>query len=134
MADTPSQPQSIHPDEYQADLNPNLMAGQNTGSVGDHPEKDAQTAYDVKDVHRRMRGFSDDELKQIPVVPTGSRLEQGATYLDLLNPGQGEITAQGNMEAGSNTCYVPKSEVDYQLWNRLRGVEDPERVGQGDDR
>jgi hypothetical protein len=35
----------------------------------------------------------------------------------------------GNMEAGPEHSYVPKSEVDYQLWNRLLDIRTPERVG-----
>ncbi len=38
-----------------------------------------------------------------------------------------EFKATSGMEAGR--LIVPKSEVDYQLWNRLRGVTDPARTG-----
>ena len=31
--------------------------------------------------------------------------------------------------AGPANWYVPKTEVDYQLWNRLIGVHNPERLG-----
>lgn len=34
----------------------------------------------------------------------------------------------GGMEAGANNWYVPKTEVSYWLWNRLIGVENPERL------
>jgi hypothetical protein len=37
------------------------------------------------------------------------------------------------MQAGANDRYVPKSEVDYQLWNRLIGIDNPERLGEADD-
>ncbi|MBD2247419.1 hypothetical protein [Nostoc sp. FACHB-888] len=40
------------------------------------------------------------------------------------------LTAMGGMEAGSNNWYVPKTEVSYQLWNRLIGVQNPERLDQ----
>lgn len=36
----------------------------------------------------------------------------------------------GGMEATDNNWYVPKSEVSYQLWNRLIGVQNPERLGE----
>jgi hypothetical protein len=38
------------------------------------------------------------------------------------------------MEAGAGKLIVPKSEVDYQLRNRLRGATGPARTGtvQGD--
>ena len=80
-----------------------------------------------------MPGFSDDELKQITILPPGSRLEQGAVYIDLHDARREEIKARGDMEAGPQNLYVPKTEIDYQLWNRLIGVTNPERLGQADD-
>ena len=80
-------------------------------------------------VHRQFHGFSDDELKRIPLLPQGTRLEQGATYVDLNDPQLREIKALGSMKAGQYNWYVPKSEVDYQLWNRLIGITNPERLG-----
>ena len=122
-----------HPDEYQQDLNPDAMAGQNFGLEGPHAEKDAPTARDIKEIHNQFPHLTNDELQQLPVLPEGSRLEQGAVYIDLRAIGSGEIKATGDMEAGPGNWYVPKSEVDYQLWNRLIGVENPERTGQADD-
>ncbi|HEX9987624.1 MAG TPA: hypothetical protein VGE45_03995 [Chloroflexia bacterium] len=131
-ASTPSEP---HPEKYQGDLNPEPMAGLNEGVLGEHPEKgdNVRTAYDVKELHRRLQDFQDDDLKQIPVLPDESRLEQGATYIDLGEDDPQEFTARGDMLAGKHNCYVPKSEVDYQLWNRLIGVDNPERTGEADD-
>jgi len=123
-------PSTKHPPEYQRDLNPDAAAGINYGSVGPHPEKDnPRTAYDVKEAHRLLRDFTDDQLKQIPILPVGSRLEQDATYLDLADPDRREFKATSGMDAGPGRLIVPKSEVDYQLWNRLRGVADPARTG-----
>jgi len=130
----PPQPGAQHPDEWRADLNPNPLAGQNIGAAGPHPEKDAPTAYDLKDLHRRLRELPDDDLKQIPVVPQGSRLEQGATYIDLAQDEPHEFKATGAMTAERHHCFVPKSEVDYQLWNRLIGVTEPERLGLASER
>ncbi|HXG91940.1 MAG TPA: hypothetical protein VNN73_06165 [Blastocatellia bacterium] len=118
-----------HPQQYQRDLSPNAMAGQNIASAGAHPEKSARTAYDIKPVHAKLRHLLDDDLKQIPVMPTGARLEQGATYFDLNHPERGEITATGEMVAEEDNWYVPKSEVHYNLWNLLIGVDNPERLG-----
>jgi len=67
------------------------------------------------------------------VLPQGSRLEQGAKYIDLKDPERKEFTAMGSMEAGSDNWYVPKTEVDYQLWNRLTGVQNPERLGEANE-
>lgn len=124
------EPGDQHPDEWRGDLNPNRLAGQNHGPRTARHEKLARTAYDVKPLHRRLHGFTDDMLKQIPVLDTGTRLQQGATYIDLNDPDAREFTATGDMEAGPDTYIVPKDEVDYQLWNMLIGVDNPERIGQ----
>lgn len=118
------------PDEFQQDLNPDPMAGQNHGLEGSHPEKDAPNASEIKELHSLLEGYTNSDLKQIPVLPQGSRLEQGAKYIDLNDPERKEFTAMGNMEAGRDNYYVPKTEVDYQLWNRLTGVQNPERLGE----
>ena len=110
-----------HPEPYRQDLNPEAMAGQNIGLGETRPSNNAPTAYDVKPVHRQLHAFSDDELKLIPILPEGSRLEQGATYIDLTNLDIGEFTATGDMRAGPNNCIVAKKIVPYTLWNRLIG-------------
>jgi len=118
-----------HPAEYQKDMNPEAAAGINYGGVGPHPEKgEHKTAYDLKEVHRRLGNYTDDQLKRIPILPEGSRLEQDATYLDLADPEPKEFKATSGMHARSGQFLVPKSEVDYPLWNRLRGVTDPART------
>jgi hypothetical protein len=124
-------PDQQHPEGPQQDPNPDANAGQNYGLIGPHPEKDnPRTAYDVKDVHNRLRDYTDDELKQIPVLPAGARLEQGATYLDLRSPTPQEFSALGDQEAGPDNLYVPKTDVPYELWNRLIGVSNPYRTGE----
>ena len=123
-------PGDKHPPEYQQDLNPDAAAGINYGRVGPDPGKDnPRTAYDVKEAHRNLSHFTDDQLKQIPVLAAGTRLEQDATYMDLADPARREFKATSGMEAKSHSLLVPKKEVDYQLWNRLRGVTDPARIG-----
>ena len=126
-------PGDQHPEEWRRDLNPDALAGQNIGAAGPQAAKQAATAYEVKEVHRQFHGFSDDELKRIPILPQGARLEQGATYVDLQDPRLDEFTATGDMAAGPNNWYVPKREVDYQLWNRLIGIANPERLGDADE-
>jgi hypothetical protein len=135
MAETQKQgrPTDRKQDEWQQDLNPQPSAGLNYGLEGQHPEKAAPNAYEIKELHSLLEGYTDDELKQIIVLPRGSRLEQGAKYIDLMDPERKELTAMSGMEAGENNWYVPKTEVGYQLWNRLRGVENPERLGEGND-
>jgi hypothetical protein len=127
-------PDLKHPEPWQSDLNPDALAGQNVGVLGPHPADDARTAYDLKDLHRRLRDLGDEQLKSIPVLLVGSRLEQGATYIDLRALDCHEFRALGNMEAGPEHWYVLKDQVDYVLWNRLIGVHHPERLGEAAER
>jgi hypothetical protein len=113
------QPSDRKLDEWQRDLNPNLNAGQNAGLHASQSEKEVPTAYDIKLLHEYLSEFNDEELKQIPVVPQGCRLKQGATYIDLMDRSRQEFTAMGDMEASRDNYYVPKTEVNYELWNRL---------------
>ena len=115
---------------FERDLHPNPHGGQNFGPDSGNT---VVSAYDVKDLNRGLPNLTDDELKQISVVREGDQLEQGAVYFDLNNPGQGEFKARGDMIAETGTRLVPKSAVDYQLWNALIGVDNPERLGFADD-
>jgi hypothetical protein len=118
-----------HPAEWQADLNPHHMAGQNIGERAGEREQGLPTAFDVKEAHRALRrDFADDELRQIPILTEGQRLEQGATYLDIRDPGRREFTALGGMQAEPDGWYVPKDAVPYSIWNRLTGVRNPDRI------
>jgi hypothetical protein len=109
---------------YEPDLHPDDRAGQN------QPRDDATvSAFDLKDVHDRLGDLPDDVLKQIPVLRTGTRLDEGATYIDLAQSDPQEFTGMNNLVAEPHNCYVDKSMVDYELWNRLIGVDDPYRLG-----
>jgi hypothetical protein len=122
------QTESRHPPEWAGDLNPDQMAGQNIGEPARQAHRERRSARDHKELNRALSDrFSDDELGQITVLRPGDRLQQGATYMDLRDPERREFTATGEMEAGE--AIVPKDEVPYQVWNRLRGVDDPERTG-----
>ncbi len=134
--ETTNRPPSQLPDRWTADLNPDWLEGQNSGANGPHPEKEPIfTADNEKYLHNllKARGFTAADLKAIPIVPDGSLLEEGATYIDLLYPERGEFKSRGDIEAQPGHAYVAKSSVDYLLWNRLRGVTNPERLDRADD-
>jgi hypothetical protein len=118
---------------YDHELRPHDQAGENYGTAGPHAEKTAKTAYDVKGVHDAFNNWRDDDLKQIAIIPEGSRLEQGATYVDLKLFEPHEFSARANMVATADNWYVLKSSVPYPLWNRLIGVDNPERLDGADD-
>jgi hypothetical protein len=122
-------PEHKHPEPAQHDLNPDAAEGLNWGLAGQHPEKNARNAKDVKEVHELLSHLRDDELERIPILPAGARLETKATYLNLRESPPREFSAEGSEDVGETDWIVPKAEVDYQLWNRLRGVDNPERTG-----
>jgi hypothetical protein len=124
-------PGSQHPEEYRRDLNPEAGAGENTGNANVGGEESLHTLADVQEAREKLKGFPKDALRQIPVVPEGERLKQGATYIDLRNGEPKEFTATGEMRATKDHWYVPKTDTDYQLWNGLLGVDNPERLGTG---
>lgn len=127
-----TQPKDREPDEFDHDLHPNTNAGINHQQLGANPEVDAPSAESLTQLHNVLTDFTNDELRRIVVLQPGDRLEQGATYLDLRRPTREEFKATGDMVVGDpmTNLIVPKSQVDYQLWNRLRGVNDPERTGE----
>src|SRR4051812_8335504 len=111
-----------HPEDWSQDLNPDRLAGQNIGVASATRERMTRTAYDVKPVHRALREMKDDELKQIPVIEAGTRLQQGATYLDLE---RGAFTATAEMSVRADQTVIPKDGVHYETWNRLAGEPKP---------
>lgn len=85
------------------------------------------TAYEFPSLCRRLWGFSHAELKQIPILPAGSCLKQGALYLDLTEHPARAFTVPVEMEVYADRFYVPKSQVSDRLWNRLLGRHQPDQ-------
>ncbi len=90
------------------------------------------SANDLKEMHTKLADLTDDELKQITILPVGTRLEQGGHYIDLQHLEQGEFVATANTVTGPEHYYVSKKETDYVLWNRLNQVSNPERLNESD--
>ena len=128
MAEAQFRPGEQHPEPWRTDLNPDPLAGENHGPATEPPPSEVATAYDLKAVHQRLAAFNDAELKAIRVLEPGTRLEQGATYIDLQQPAWKPFTALGNQRADWTNWYVAKHDLDYVLWNRLIGVDNPERL------
>ena len=125
MAGKKPEPGTQIPEEYRDDLYPDALAGENHGPEGDRSVSPLN-AGDIKEAHSRLRDLTKDELRRIPVLRPGERLDQGATYIDLAADCR-EFTATGNMLAEPENWYVRKDTVGYLLWNKLIGVENPER-------
>ena len=130
VSQKPGRPSDRQSDQWQEDLNPNPTAGQNDGMETTEEGRYDLTAYEIEELRNKLSDFSDDELQQIPVLKPGTRLKQGATYINLNDPKREEYTGVADMSVDETNFIVPKSEVGYQLWNRLIGVENPERTGE----
>lgn len=118
-------PERKHPDPYQKDLGPDASKGINYGTIAE-PAK--RSAYDVKDLHERLQDFSADELKQMTVLCEGTRLETGAKYIDLRQNKPQEYEAQGDEEVEEGGVFLAKKDIPFELWNRLIGIDDPNRT------
>jgi hypothetical protein len=114
-----------HPDEWQRDLNPEHLAGQNIGLESEHATEPEITAFHLRKRGHDLRGLDDNDLKQVPVLPEGTRLQQGATYVDLTRAEPKEFTATADMKAERGHAYSPKDQVPYEVWNRLIGEPKP---------
>src|SRR5262245_37719862 len=122
-------PEFQHPEPYPNELSSDVPVGPAFDCIVPRPRRDdSRTAYDVKEARLQLVGWTDDELKQIPLMPVGTRLDPGAVYVDLREPARREFTATGDMLVPTDGLYVPRSEVDYRAWNRLLGIRTAERI------
>ncbi len=117
----------LNRDDFDRDLRPREGQGENSGASSSHDPDALMRAYDDKELVKTLQGFNSDELKKILLVPRGAKLQQGAKYVDLNDPDRTEIVASGanpvtpHLEAQENQRLVPKSETDYELWDKLTG-------------
>jgi hypothetical protein len=114
-----------HQDEWQENLSPGHLLGQNIGPPADELGPSYMTAFHLRKRGHPVAGLEDEELKQVPLVPAGSRLQQGATYVNLAEDPWREFTATAEITAASEDAYVPKDRVPYEIWNRLIGEPKP---------
>jgi hypothetical protein len=125
------QEQEKHPPEWRGDLNPERMEGQNIGASSKRNDSSARTAGDIDMLAGRLNGFTRDELSQIPIVPSGTKLKQGAVYLDMRIPSPVPFTATADITATEMNYYAPKADIAYELWNRLVAALGPATLGEG---
>lgn len=104
-------------EDFGADIAPDTS----TIELRGHADESGSAADD-KVLHERLNMLSNDELARVAVVERGTRLDQGATYLDLNNLDRGPFKALGGQEAGAENRFVAKRDLDYEMWNRLTGI------------
>ena len=119
-----------NPDEFADDLAPADVPGAPDHTPGHADE--STSAVGMKDLHHL--NLRRDELARLQVLEPGTRLEQGAVYLDLDDLPAGEFTAMGNQHETAGRRYVAKRDTDYELWNGLLGsgghIDDSGRPGE----
>ena len=104
-------------DSFDDDLHRTDRAGQHAGAA----THETRSAFDVKELHDKLPDVSKADMKSLPLIQAGERLQQGAVYCNLNDIAAGPFTAMGGQEAGPDDYFVAKSELDYELWNRLTG-------------
>ena len=109
------------PDEFADDIAPATPSLELSGHADE-----SVSAVEDKSLHERLPQLDNAELARLPVLQTGTRLEQGHTYLDLNDLRRGPFKAIGGQEAGKQHRYIAKTDVDYELWNELAGDREPE--------
>lgn len=108
------------------DLTANDRAGMSHGMEGQHPEWEGQSGASIKELHTRLADLTNDQLEQLTILPEGSRLKQGAKYLDLKHLDQGEFVATAGMSVEPGRQLIAKHDTDYLLWDQLSGVAEEE--------
>ena len=114
--------------ELLRDLRKDVPAGQQPGSDIPQSEDLGLSAEALKDLHSRLPGLTDAELKSVPIEPVGYLLREGATYVDLRDPDLKPFVATGGMRTQPGQALAPKSATDYLVWNRIVGVAAPEQL------
>lgn len=127
---TKPQEMQKHPDDWNKDLNPDRLKGQNIGASSKPDNLRAYTAADIDVLAGRLNSFSRDELSQIPIIPVGTKLKQGAVYLDMRIPAPVPFTATADTQATELNYYTPKAEIPYELWDRLVEALAPASMGE----
>src|SRR5881227_2684406 len=130
-AERQPEPHPAQVDDFVEDLRPHNFAGANYG-LRSEPQDLGLRAIDVKELYGKLADLTNDELRNIVIVPLGEHLEQGAKYIDLLHLEQGEFVATADMISDEDHYYVPKKHTDYVLWNRLRQVSNPARLDESE--
>ena len=107
---------------------PDRVAGENTGGAPTGSDHYTRTAADIKALTEKLTDFTSEELAEIPIVPVGTKLKQGAIYLDLRSPASVPFTATGGKIAQDVNYFTPKADVPYEIWNRLVEKLEPARL------
>jgi hypothetical protein len=117
----PNERETAFQQRFRGELNQPRDPGENRG-----PDiQETTSAYEIKAVHDLLPDLADGALKELRIVRTGSRLDEGAVYYDLAHPERGEFRGMNDMTAEEGCYLVPKSDTGYDLWNWVTGKREP---------
>jgi hypothetical protein len=122
------QKEQKHPDQWNRNPNPDRVAGENIDGAPSRSDRHARTAADIEALTEKLTDFTRDELAKIPIVSVGTKLKQGAVYLDLRSPAPVPFTATGENIAQEVNYFTPRAEIRYEIWNRLVNKLEPARL------
>lgn len=88
-------------------------------SQGKGPTTRRQTADRLKNRFEWLRSFSDDELMEISYCTMGVPTSSNEQYFDISHPESGVIEGEEGGQIPEGSCYVPRSEVRRDLWEKL---------------
>lgn len=126
---TPNPNPPLSAEEADHDLRPSGSDAQRFGEIPPDRVAHERTAADVKDLHRRFTNLTRDELRRINLLPAGTRLQEGETYLDLRDLERGEFRAGIGQVVEAGQEIVAKHELDYQIWDYLSGQNNASAEG-----
>ena len=109
-------------DEYSADL-----------GHGDEPVDAGDTTSSTRPLAHheapRVRARLGQRADTVSVFRAGTRLREGATYLDLDRLGDGPFVARGRQEVEEGQLIVSKKLLDHETWNDIVGQGVPSPTG-----
>ncbi|MCL4370882.1 MAG: hypothetical protein M1380_08230 [Chloroflexi bacterium] len=85
------------------------------------PTTRRETADKLKERYDWLQNFSDDELHQVTYCSSGETMSGEEVYFDISHPERGVIQGEPGGQIPEDCCYVPKSEVRQDLWDKLVG-------------
>lgn len=89
--------------------------------MGGRPTTRRGTADKLKERYSWLQSFSDDELRDISYCAAEETMKGDEIYFDISQPERGIIRGQEGQPIPEGSCYVPKSEVPLNLWDKLVG-------------
>ncbi|BAZ18155.1 hypothetical protein NIES4071_100380 [Calothrix sp. NIES-4071] len=71
-------PKDEQADEFQQDIHAQPKPNLNYGTTGQASgAASTLNAYEIKELHSHLKGFSKDEMQQITILPSGTPLNEG---------------------------------------------------------